>query len=521
MLEDQSIVKIAHDLKSDALLLQRHGVVLRGLGADTMLASYLLDSTRSGHPLEGTALELLGYKALTEEDLCGKGVKATPIVDLPPEGVLNFAGERADLALQLADVMTPALAEARLDTVYATLERPLIPVLVDIERAGVRVDSNALARQSRHLEKDLETYTNRIYDLAGESFNIASPQQLSRVLFDKLQLPALRRNVKTRTASTAADVLEELSHAHELPRLILQWRELQKLKGTYVDALPQLVNPETGRLHTSFNQAVAATGRLSSSDPNLQNIPVRTETGREIRRAIIADPGNVLISADYSQIEFRVLAHLADDPVLVDAFREGADFHERTAVKIFGSDSGRDPHDLRSTAKMVNYALLYGKTAFTLAKDIGVTPQEAQAFIDAYFAGFPRVRAFITSTLDDARASGEVRTLYGRRRLVPDLNSKNVQIRQAAERETVNMPIQGTAADILKFAMIATHAALASIPTARMILTVHDELLFEVSEDRAEETAALVRDRMQGAATLNVPLIVDVGIGRNWNEAKH
>ncbi|MEQ1910223.1 MAG: DNA polymerase, partial [Vicinamibacterales bacterium] len=337
---------------------------------------------------------------------------------------------------------------------------------------------------------------------------------------DKLQLPALRRNVKTRTASTAADVLEELAQSHELPRLILQWRELMKLKGTYIDALPLLVNPETGRVHTSFNQAVAATGRLSSSDPNLQNIPVRTQTGREIRRAFVPEPGHVLISADYSQIEFRVLAHLADDPVLVEAFRAGTDFHEQTALKIFGADSGRDPHDLRSTAKMVNYALLYGKTAFTLAKDIGVTPQEAQTFIDAYFAGFPKVRAFIDRTLEDARTSGVVRTLFGRRRLVPELGSKNVQIRQAAEREAVNMPIQGTAADILKLAMIETHAALARIPTARMILTVHDELLFEVSAEYADETAALVRDRMQGAAELRVPLTVDVGVGPNWNDAK-
>jgi len=315
-------------------------------------------------------------------------------------------------------------------------------------------------------------------------------------------------------------VLEELAQSHDLPRLILQWREVQKLKGTYVDALPQLVNPETGRVHTCFNQAVAATGRLSSSDPNLQNIPVRTEAGREIRRAIVGDPGHVLISADYSQIEFRVLAHMADDPVLIDAFREGADFHERTALKIFGANSGRDPHALRATAKMVNYALLYGKTAFTLAKDIGATPQEAQAFIDAYFAGFPQVRAFIDRTLEDARSSGVVRTLFGRRRLVPELNSRNVQIRQAAEREAVNMPIQGTAADILKLAMIATHDALARIPTARMILTVHDELLFEVEASRAEETAEVVRDRMQGAAQLKVPLTVDVGIGPNWNEAK-
>jgi len=518
--DDASIEKLGHDLKFDAIVLARHGVSLRGLGVDTMLASYLLDATRSGHPLEGTALEHLGYKALTESDLCGRGVKATAIADLPPDATLTFAGERADLTLQLADTLWPMLAKDGLDSVYQRLELPLVPVLVDIERAGVRIDTAALAVQSQRIEKELETLNAHIFECAGESFNIASPQQLSRILFDKLQLPALRRNAKTRTASTAADVLEELAASHDLPRLILQWRELQKLKGTYIDALPLLVNPETGRLHTCFNQAVAATGRLSSSDPNLQNIPVRTEAGREIRRAIVAEPGYVLISADYSQIEFRVLAHLADEPVLVDAFREGADFHERTALKIFGGDSGRDPHDLRSTAKMVNYALLYGKTAFTLAKDIGVTPQEAQAFIDAYFAGFPRVRAFIDRTLEEARASGVVRTLFGRRRLVPELNSRNVQIRQAAEREAVNMPIQGTAADILKLAMIDTHAAIARIPTARMILTVHDELLFEVSAERAEKTAAVVRHGMENAAALNVPLTVDVGIGQNWADAK-
>ena len=520
LLEDASLQKIGHDLKFDALVLARHGVTLGGYGLDTMLASYLLDATRSGHPLEAIALEHLGYKAITEDELRGKGAKATAIADLPPDAVLTFAGERTDLALQIADILGPALQDAELAAVYATLEQPLLPVLVDIERAGVRIDSAALAAQSQTIEKELESLNARIFEQAGEPFNIASPQQLSRILFDKLQLPALRRNAKTKTASTAADVLEELAHTHDLPRLILQWRELMKLKGTYIDALPQLVHPETGRLHTSFNQAVAATGRLSSSDPNLQNIPVRTETGREIRRAIVAAPGHVLISADYSQIEFRVLAHLADDPVLVDAFREGADFHERTALKIFGTDSGRDPHDLRSTAKMVNYALLYGKTAFTLAKDIGVSPAEAQAFIDAYFAGFPKVRAFIDNTLEEARQSGVVKTMYGRRRLVPELNSRNQQIRQAAEREAVNMPIQGTAADILKLAMVDTHAALTRIPGARMILTVHDELLFEVPAEHADATAALVVDTMQNAATLRVPLIVDVGVGPNWAEAK-
>ncbi len=520
ILEDASIRKVGHDLKFDAIVLGRNGVALRGIDIDTMLGSYLLDATRSGHPLEGTVLEHLGYRALTEEDLCGRGSKATAMQDLPPAATLDYAGERADLSLQLSETLWPLLEGAELAGVYRTIEQPLIPVLVDVERAGVRIDTAALAVLSQRIERELGERSARIFEIADESFNIASPQQLSRILFDKLQLPALRRNVKTRTASTAADVLEELAQTHELPRLVLQWRELQKLKGTYIDALPQLVNPETGRLHTCFNQAVAATGRLSSSDPNLQNIPIRTETGREIRKAIVAEPGHVLISADYSQIEFRVLAHMADDPVLVDAFREGADFHERTAIRIFGTDSGRDPHQLRSTAKMVNYALLYGKTAFTLAKDIGVTPQEAQLFIDAYFAGFPKVRAFIDSTLARARETGVVKTLFGRRRLVPELNSRNVQIRQAAEREAVNMPIQGTAADILKLAMIDTHAALAQIPAARMILTVHDELLFEVPADRADETAAVVRERMQGAAQLNVPLTVDVGIGTNWNEAK-
>jgi DNA polymerase-1 len=317
------------------------------------------------------------------------------------------------------------------------------------------------------------------------------------------------------------DVLEELALTHELPRLILEWRALQKLKGTYVDALPELVNPETGRVHTSFNQAVAATGRLSSSDPNLQNIPIRTELGREIRRAFIADRGNVLISADYSQIELRVLAHLAEDEALIQAFQDGIDIHDRTADRVFGSSSGLDSHELRRRAKIINYALLYGKTAFTLAKDIGVTPQAAQHFIDAYFAGFPRVRSFIDRTLAEARATGVVKTLYGRRRLVPELNSSNGQMRSAAERVSVNMPIQGTAADIMKRAMIDVHAALASHPGARMILTVHDELLFEVRTDRAEEVATVVRERMQSAAVLAVPLTVDVGIGPNWKDAKH
>jgi DNA polymerase-1 len=335
-----------------------------------------------------------------------------------------------------------------------------------------------------------------------------------------LQLPVLKRTGTSRAPSTAVEVLEELALTHEIPRQILEWRQLMKLKGTYIDALPQLVNPQTGRVHTSFNQAVAATGRLSSSDPNLQNIPIRTPLGREIRRAFIAEAGHVLISADYSQIEFRVLAHMAQEPVLMEAFREGRDFHADTALRIFGEDSGRDAHDLRATAKMVNYAVLYGKTSFTLAKDIGVTQAAAQEFIDAYFSGFPLVRAFIDRTLADARTSGVVRTLYGRRRLVPELNSRDFQRRTAAEREAVNMPIQGTAADIMKRAMIDVDLALAGRDDARMILTVHDELLFEVRESAADEVAQVVKTKMEAAAELAVPLIVDVGIGPNWKEAK-
>jgi DNA polymerase-1 len=399
-------------------------------------------------------------------------------------------------------------------------------VLAALERVGVRVDIGALGSLSRTLEHEMQERSSRIFGLAGEAFNINSPKQLGEILFEKLKLPVLKKTGTTRVASTSVDVLEELALTHELPRLILEWRTMQKLKGTYVDALPQLVNPATGRVHTSFNQAVAATGRLSSSDPNLQNIPVRTELGREIRRAFAAEPGCVLISADYSQIELRVLAHLAGDEALIEAFRRGEDIHDRTALAIFGAESGLDRKEMRNRAKMVNYALLYGKTAFSLSKDIGVSQQAAQAFIDAYFEGFPAVRQFIDRTLEEGRATGMVKTLAGRRRPVPELTSKNGQVRSATERVAVNMPIQGTAADILKRAMIDVHRALEARPSrgggvrARMILTVHDELLFEVPREEADEVAALVKRLMEGAARLAVPLTVDVGIGENWKDAK-
>ena len=524
LLEDESIQKVGHDLKFDAIVLAQHGITLRGLETDVMLASYLLDANRSSHPLEDLAIEHTGYKALREEDVCGRGAKALTFAGVPVDAARDYAGERADLALQLTTPLRELMRKEQVEQLYEQLEHPLIPVLVDIERAGVRIDGAALQSQAARIDEEMSRLAARVYELAGEEFNINSPKKLSEILFDRLGMrtETIRRTTKTKAQSTAFEVLEELALSHELPKLVLEWRGLQKLKGTYIDALPTLVNPATGRVHTCFNQAVAATGRLSSSDPNLQNIPIRTEIGREIRRAFVADKGHVLISADYSQIELRVLAHLAQEDALVEAFRKGEDIHDRTALKVFGASSALSAHELRRRAKIINYALLYGKQAFTLAKDIGVPRQEAQAFIDAYFAGFPAVRKFIDDLLATARETGVVKTMFGRRRLMPDLNNRNFQLRGDAERRAVNFPIQGTAADILKRAMLDVHASLGTVADgrARMILTVHDELLFETPKEAADETAALIRDRMERAVTLNVPLDVDIGIAENWKDAK-
>ena len=517
-LANAGLPKVGHDLKQAALILGRHGVPLAGLDLDTLIASYLLDATRPGHDLRDLALEEIGYKAIALEEVVGKGARAPGLADVPVDAVVEYAGERSDLALQAAERLVPRLAGDGLERLYRDLELPLVPVLVDLEQAGVCLDTRALAAQSVAMDAQLSALQAEIHALAGEPFNVNSPRQLAAILFEKLQLPSSKRTGKTKAASTSVEVLEELAAAHELPRKVLEWRALAKLKGTYADALPQLVNPDTGRLHTSFSQAVAATGRLSSHAPNLQNIPIRTPVGRQIRAAFTAPPGSVLISADYSQIELRVLAHLSGDRNLKDAFERGEDIHDRTALHVFGADSGLDPHELRRRAKIINYALLYGKTAFTLSKDVGVTKKAAQTFIDAYFEGFPAVRAYLDRTLDAARETGVVTTMFDRRRRVPEIASRNGQLRSAAERVAVNMPIQGSAADVLKRAMIDVHAALP--PGARMILTVHDELLFEAPEPRAREVAELVRTRMESAVELSVPLTVDVGIGRNWKEAK-
>jgi DNA polymerase-1 len=529
ILSDPAVAKHGHDLKPVILAAGRHGLAVNGLAVDTMLASYLLDATSASHSIEALALERAGYRATSVEDVQGRGARAVPLDRIPPSSILPVAADRAELPLRIADTLTDALRNEGLESVYRDLELPLVPILADIEQHGVKVDVDALAALGTTMQAELDGLSARIYEMASGEFNINSPKQLSEVLFERLSLQPSKKTGKTRAVSTAREVLEELALVHEMPALVLRWREIQKLKGTYVDALPTLVNPDTGRVHTTFNQAVAATGRLSSSDPNLQNIPIRTPLGREIRAAFIAEPGHVLISADYSQIELRVLAHLSGDAALVAAFREGLDIHDQTAMRVFGGPEGPmrlDPHELRRRAKIINYALLYGKTAFTLAKDIGVPVGAAQEFIDAYFAGFPAVRSFIDRTLEEARRTGVVRTLTGRRRLVPELTSRNGQVRAATERETVNMPIQGTAADILKKAMISVTDRLASYNTSRasapvrMILTVHDELLFEVPETDADTVGPLVRETMETAFPLDVPLTVDVGVGRNWKAAK-
>ena len=525
VMADPSILKIGHDLKTTSVLCARAGFPIAGLDLDTMIASYLVDATGSSHGLEELALQRTDYRASSAGDITGKGIKSVKISAVPASSLLNFAAERADLPLRMADGLREDLTKGSLDAIYRDMERPLIPILADIERAGVRLDLEALGHLSQKMQAELDQLSARIFSMAGEEFNINSPKQLGEILFERLQLQPSKKTRNTKTTSTAMEVLEELAQTHELPGLVLKWRSVQKLKGTYVDALPLMVNPATSRVHTTFNQAVAATGRLSSSDPNLQNIPIRTAAGREIRAAFVAAPGCALISADYSQIELRVLAHLSGDEALVKAFQEGEDIHDRTAERVFGQNSGLDPHELRRRAKIINYALLYGKTAFTLSKDIGVPQQAAQEFIDAYFAGFPAVRAFIDRTLENARTTGVVRTMSGRLRRMPELLSRNGQIRSAAERETVNMPIQGTAADILKQAMIDTAAALATHNEAaktpsRMILTVHDELLFEAPIDDVPAVATLIQGTMERAVQLAVPLTVDVGSASNWNDAK-
>jgi len=512
LLEDPTLRKASAHAKRDRMVLERLGVRVQDLAFDALVAEYLLDPGRRAYALEDLAMEHLGERCAP----CTDGVTG-PTAAAVPTG--QAAGMEAELVLRLDRPMTERLESEGLLSIYETMEMPLVEVLADMERAGVKVETSLLAAMSRDMEGQLQALTREIHALAKGEFNINSPPQLREVLFDRLGMQAGKKTAKTRAASTAEDVLEELALVHELPRKILEYRSIQKLKGTYVDALPELVSPETGRIHATFNQTVAATGRLSSADPNLQNIPIRTPEGRRIREAFVAEPGNLLLSADYSQIELRVLAHLSQDPTLIDTFRRGEDVHDRTSREIFGPLSAVPKDEQRRISKMVNYALLYGKGSFTLAKDIGVSRKEAEKFIEAYFARYPKVRAFIDGTIAKARETGHVRTLLGRLRRLPDLRAKNFPVRAEAERQAMNTPVQGSAADLIKKAMVDLHRELRDRKMrSRLILQIHDELLLEVPEAEAEAARALVKEVMEGALKLDVPLVADARLGKSWVE---
>ncbi|MBN2171531.1 MAG: DNA polymerase I [Candidatus Krumholzibacteriota bacterium] len=516
-LADPGKEKVAQNLKFDSQVLRRHGLPLAGPVFDTMLASYCVDPSRRSHGLDALALDHLGHSMIPYESLFAKGDRERDIRRVPMERLADYAAEDADFTLRLAGVLAPALAEAGVERVFREIEMPLVPVLERMEAAGLLLDRDHLAALSVRMADERDRLESRIWEAAGRQFAIASPRQLQVVLFEELGLPPGRR---TKTGySTDEGVLSELAAEHPIAGLVLEWRELSKLKNTYVDILPALADA-AGRVHTRFNQAVATTGRLSSSDPNLQNIPVRTELGREIRRAFVAPPGGLLASFDYSQVELRILAHLSGDAALIEAFAAGRDIHRWTAARIAGKDEGDVTREERNRSKVVNYGVLYGMGAAGLAQRLRIGRAEAQAFIDEYFASFPGVRGWIEATLAAARKEEAVTTLLGRRRPLPDIGSSNGRVRSFAERVAVNTPIQGTAADLIKLAMIRVDARLReSGLAARLLLQVHDELLFECPAEERDRLAAAVTRIMEGVAELAVPLAVDWGAGRDWLEA--
>jgi DNA polymerase I len=520
LLEDESIGKVGQHLKYDLIVLRGHGVTLRGLRYDTMLESYVLDSTASRHDMDSLALKYLGYKTLQYEDVTGKGKNQINFSEVPIEPATAYAGEDADITLRLHEHLWPRLAQIpSLEKVFREMEMPLVPVLARMECHGVRVDAALLRTQSSELAKRMLELEQEAYRIAGQPFNVASPKQLCEILFDKLKLPIVKKT-PTGQPSTAEEVLQELAADYPLPAVILEHRGLAKLKSTYADKLPEMIHPKTGRVHTSYHQAVAATGRLSSSDPNLQNIPIRTAEGRRIRQAFIAEAGHKIISADYSQIELRIMAHLSGDTGLIKAFAGNMDVHRATAGEVFGVDPGQVSDDQRRAAKAINFGLIYGMSAFGLARQLKIDRSAAQEYVDLYFRRYPGVKQFMDSTRELARAQGYVETLFGRRLYLPEINVANVPRRQAAERAAINAPMQGTAADLIKRAMIEVDTWLIdSKAPARMIMQVHDELVFEVANDAVEQVTAQVRRRMEGVAQLSVPLVVEAGVGANWDEA--
>ncbi len=518
LLADDGLQKVAQNLKYDARVLARHGLPIAGPCFDTMLASYCVDPSRRSHGLDNLALDLLGHGMIPYDSLFEKGDKEKDIKQVPLELLGPYAAEDADLTLQLADLLDPALDENGVRDLFEQFEMPLVPVLSDMEEAGIGLDVKALGRSSIEMETARAELSKKIFEAAGREFTIGSPKQLSAILFDEMGLPTGKR-IKT-GFSTDEQVLSGLAGEHDIAGWVLEWRELSKLKSTYVDSLPTMVNAETGRVHTRYNQAVAATGRLSSSDPNLQNIPIRSKLGKSIRATFIAPPGRLLASFDYSQIELRILAHLSGDEALREAFASDRDIHRWTAARIGGIEEDEVDRDARDRSKVVNYGVLYGMGARGLAGRLRISRDEAQGFIDEYFASFPGIKIWIDTVLMEARTNAATSTLFGRRRALPEINSSNGRLRSFAERVAVNTPIQGTAADLIKRAMIDVAAALTdSKIDARMLLQVHDELIFEVAEGELDALVELIRPLMERAPELNVALIVDWGSGKNWLEA--
>ena len=520
LLEDDKQQKVGQNLKYDMNVLANYGIALNGVAHDTMLQSYVLDSTATRHDMDSLALKYLGTNTIHFEDIAGKGKKQLTFNEIPVEDAAPYAAEDADITLRLHNTLWPKLERvSELSWLYQNVEVPLIGVLSCIERNGVYIDVDMMGKQSKELEKSIAKLGKDAFEIAGEEFNVSSPKQIQAILFEKLGLPVLKKTPKGQP-STAEDVLQELALDYPLPKLILEYRSLSKLKSTYTDKLPLQVSEKTHRIHTSYHQATASTGRLASKDPNLQNIPIRTEEGRRIRQAFVAPKGYKIVAADYSQIELRIMAHLSGDNGLLDAFAKGVDVHRATAAEVFGSTPEKVTNEERRRAKAINFGLIYGMSAFGLGKQLGIGRNEAQQYVDLYFERYPGVKAFMDNTREQAKEDGYVKTVFGRRLYLPDINHSNAQRRQYAERTAINAPMQGTAADIIKLAMIKTDQWIQeSSLDIKMIMQVHDELVFEIKTSQVDEATKHIEYCMNSVAELKVPLQVDVGIGLNWDEA--
>lgn len=518
VLENPAIQKVGQNFKYDLTIFARNGIDVQGVAFDTMLESYVLNST-GRHNMDDLAKRYLGHQTISFEEIAGKGKNQLTFNQIPLEQAAEYAAEDADVTMKLQQVLWEKLSkEPSLEKLFKEMELPLLGVLSRMERRGVLIDSDALFLQSNEIANRLSELEEQAYVLAGQPFNLASTKQLQEILFDKLGLPVIQKTPKG-APSTNEEVLEELAFSHELPKVLVEYRGLSKLKSTYTDKLPQMVNPQTGRVHTSYHQAVTATGRLSSSDPNLQNIPIRNEEGRRIRQAFIAREGFTVVAADYSQIELRIMAHLSQDQGLINAFTQGKDIHRSTAAEIFGAALDEVTSEQRRNAKAINFGLIYGMSAFGLSRQLGIGRADAQSYMDLYFKRYPGVQTFMHDIREKAKAQGYVETLFGRRLYLPDINSSNGMRRKAAERVAINAPMQGTAADIIKRAMIQLDQKLQNDPDIAMIMQVHDELVFEVRSEKVAFYSELIKTQMESAADLVVPLIVEVGQGTNWDEA--